>query len=223
MLVDKGAVDEAIRQLDAAIRRDRNHGLAWYLLASAYCLKDDYAQSIEAARQAIKLLPNKAESHFWLAEGLHLSGKLDDAKRSYQEYLRLSNFDSKLAGQLNYWVLGFLVGQGRKSRASVRDIWKDLRSLAYFGLCDCDRQLKRFDEALEWCRMSLQYDREDARTHYLTGLTYATKAQKAASVEPLAAASMHFRTSLRLNPDSPESPDIKKMLANYDQLLAAGK
>src|SRR4051794_3601461 len=178
MLVDKGAVDEAIRHLDAAIQRDKTYGLAWYLLAYAYCLKDDYPQSIDAARQAIKLIPNKAESHFWLAEGLHLSGKLDDAKKSYQDYLRLSNFDSKLAGQLNYWVLGFLVGNGRKSRASVRDIWKDLRSLAYFGLCDCDRQLKRFDEAIDWCRMSLQYDPEDPRTHYLMGLTYAMKAQK---------------------------------------------
>jgi tetratricopeptide (TPR) repeat protein len=97
MLVDKGAVDEAIRHLDAAIRRDRSHGLAWYLLAYAYCLKDDYPQSIEAARQAIKLIPNKAESHFWLAEGLHLSGKLDEAKRSYNDYLRLSTSASSLA------------------------------------------------------------------------------------------------------------------------------
>lgn len=222
MLVDKGAVDEAIRHLDAAIRRDKNYGLAWYLLAYAYCLKDDYTQSVEAARRAIQLIPNKAESHFWLAEGLHLGGKLDEAKRSYAEYLRLSNFDSKLAGQLNYWVLGFLVGNGRKSRASVRDIWKDLRSLAYFGLCDCDRQLKRFDEAIEWCRLSLQYDAEDPRTHYLMGLTYAMKAQKSASVEPLAAASLHFRSMLRINPEAPEAGDVKKMLANYDQLLAKG-
>jgi hypothetical protein len=48
------------------------------------------------------------------------------------------------------------------------------------------------------------------------------KAQKAASVEPLAAASMHFRSMLRINPDAPESGDVKKMLANYDQLLARG-
>ncbi len=223
MLVDKGATDEAIRQLDAAIQRDKNYGLAWYLLANAFCLKDDYPQSIEAARQAIRLIPNKAESHFWLAESLHLSGKLDEAKQSYQDYLRLSNFDSKLAGQLNYWVLGFLVGHGRKTRASVRDIWKDLRSLAYFGLCDCDRQLKRFDEAIDECRMSLTYDPDDPRTHYLMGMTYAMKAQKTASVEPLAAASQHFRSSLRINPNAPEADDIKKMLANYDLLLARGK
>jgi len=220
MLVDKGAVDEAVRQLDTAIQRDRKYGLAWYLLAYAYCLKDDYGQSIEAARQAIQLIPNKAESHFWLAESLHLSGKLEDAKRSYRDYLRLSDFDSKLAGQLNYWVLGFLVGHGRKTHAGTRDIWKDLRSLAYFGLCDCDRQLKHFDEAIEECRTSLQYDPDDSRTHYLMGLTYAMKAQKTANVEPLAAASLHFRSMLRLNPDAPEADDVKKMLANYDQLLA---
>jgi tetratricopeptide (TPR) repeat protein len=223
MLVDKGATDEAIRQLDAAITRDKNYGLAWYLLAYAYCLKDDYAQSIDAARRAIQLIPNKAESHFWLAESLHLSGKLDESKQSYQTYLRLSNFDSKLAGQLNYWVLGFLVGHGRKSRASVRDIWKDLRSLAYFGMCDCDRQSKRFDEAIEECRLSLTYDPGDARTHYLMGLTYAMKAQKTASIEPLAAASQHFRSMLRLNPEAPEAGDVQKMLASYDQLLAKGK
>lgn len=223
MLVDKGAVDEAVRQLDAAIRRDKSHGLAWYLLATAYCLKDDYAQSIEAAREAIRLLPNKAESHFWLAEGLHLSGKLDDARQSYREYLRLSDFDSKLAGQLNYWVVGFLVGRGHKTHAGARDIWRDLRSLAYFGLCDCDRQLKRFDEAVEECRMSLRYDPDDSQTHYLMGLTYAMKAQKSASLEPLAAASLHFRSMLRLNPDAPQAEDVKKMLANYDQLLARAK
>jgi tetratricopeptide (TPR) repeat protein len=223
MLLDKGASDEAVRQLDAAIRRDKNYGLAWYLLATAYCLKDDYPQSIEAARRAIQLIPNKAESHFWLAEGLHLSGKLDEAKTSYRDYLRLSDFDSKLAGQLNYWVLGFLVGHGHKSRASTRDIWKDLRSLAYFGLCDCDRQLKRFDEAIEECKLSLQYDPDDPQTHYLMGLTYATKAQKTASVEPLAAASLHFRSMLRLNPEAPQADDVKKMLANYDQLLARAR
>ena len=35
----------------------------------------------------------------------------------YAEYLRLSDFDSKLAGRLNYYVVGFLVGLGKKKRA----------------------------------------------------------------------------------------------------------
>ena len=63
----------------------------------------------------------------------------------YDSYLRLSNFDSKLAGQLNYYVLGFLVGMGRKKRAAQQDIWKDLRSLAYYGMCDSEGKLKHYD------------------------------------------------------------------------------
>ena len=55
------------------------------------------------------------------------------------------------------------------------------------------------------------------------GLTYGMKAQKTNTIEPLAAASQHFRSMLRINPEAPEAGDVKKMLANYDQLLARGK
>jgi tetratricopeptide (TPR) repeat protein/uncharacterized caspase-like protein len=223
MLLDTGATDEAVRQLNAATQRDPKDGVAYYLLAEAYRLKDSYAQSIDAARQAIRLIPAKAEGHFWLAESLRMSGKLDEAKGAYEDYLRLSDFDSKLAGQLNYWVLGFLVGHGRKSRASVQDIWKDLRSLAYFGLCDCDRQLKRYDDAIGECQRSLVYDAGDPNTQYALGMTYATKAQSTGNVGFLAAASEHFRSMLRINPDMPQAPDVRKMLASYDRLLQGGR
>ena len=64
------------------------------------------------------------------------------------QYLKLSDFDSKLAGQLNYYVLGSLFGLGKKKRAAQHDIWQDLRSLAYFGICDCERKLTHFDSAI---------------------------------------------------------------------------
>jgi tetratricopeptide (TPR) repeat protein len=221
MLVDKGSTDESIRQLNAALQRDPGNGLAYYLLAVTYRLKDAYPESIAAAREAVRLLPAKAEGHFWLAESLRMSGKLDEASRAYLDYLRLSDFDSKLAGQLNYWALGFLIGHGRKSRASVRDIWKDLRSLAYFGICDCDRQQGRFDEAIAACQKSLGYDQQDVYTHYALGLIYGTKAQKLSSLEPLAAASKHFRAMLQINSEIPEAVNARKMLDSYDQVLRA--
>ena len=219
MLVDIGATDEAIRELNAAIQRDPKNGMAYYLLAEAFRLKDAYSQSIEAAREAIHLIPTKAESHFWLAESLRMSGKLDEAKREYADYLRLSDFDTKLAGQLNYWALGFLIGHGRKSRASVKDIWKDLRSLAYFGICDCNRQQGQFDDAIAACRKSLTYDPGDPYIQYALGWTYAKKAQASGNIEFLAAASKYFRSMLAINPDMEEAPNVRKMLENYDQLL----
>jgi cytochrome c-type biogenesis protein CcmH/NrfG len=100
------------------VTRDRNHATANYLLAQAFRMKGDYAQSIDAARTAIGLEPANAESHFWLADSLRLSGKYQEAKREYSEYLRLSDFDSKLAGKLNYYALGFLIGMGKKKRAA---------------------------------------------------------------------------------------------------------
>ena len=218
-LLDTGATDEAIRQLNAVIQRDKQVGIAWYLLAEAYREKEAYPEAIDAAQNALRLIPGKAEAHFWLAEGLRMNGQLEQAEKSYVDYLRLSDFDSKLAGQLNYWVLGFLIGHGRKTHAGQRDIWNDLRSLAYFGLCDCSRQLGRYDEAIGYCQRAVAYDPKDPYIHYLLGLTYATKAQKTRNLESLASASKCFRSMLAINPDMTEAGDVRKMLDNFDRVL----
>jgi tetratricopeptide (TPR) repeat protein len=98
MLLDIGNVDEAIRQFDAVLRRSPNHVLALTLQSQAYRLKEMYGQSVDSARRAIKLAPASAEPHLWLAESLRLTGKYDEARQEYEAYLKLSDFDSKLAG-----------------------------------------------------------------------------------------------------------------------------
>lgn len=220
MLLDIGNTDESVRQLNFVAQRDPNNAQALYLLAEAYRIKEAYAESIKAARQAIQITPNNAEAHFWLAESLRMSGDYDAAQSEYDQYLRLSNFDSKLAGKLNYYVLGYLVGMGHKTRASQKDIWSDLRSSAYFGLCDCDRKLKRYDDAIDFCTQSLRYDAKDAYVHYALGLIYAHKAQDANSREMLAAACQQFRIMLALNDQMAEADQVKKMLVSFDAKLA---
>src|SRR5581483_7040397 len=102
MLLDIGNVDEAIRQFNTVLVRDPNHTDALTMLAQAYRFKALYPQSIKAARNAIATAPRKAEPHLWLGDSLRLSGKWADAAPEYNQYLKLSDFDSKLAGQLNY-------------------------------------------------------------------------------------------------------------------------
>ncbi len=70
MLLDTGAVDESIRQLNLVTQRDKTNAVALYMQAQAYRMKDLYPQSIESARAAIKLAPAAAEPHLWLAESL---------------------------------------------------------------------------------------------------------------------------------------------------------
>jgi len=148
MLLDTGSYDEAIRQFNTVLQRDPNHVTALTLLSQAYRLKELYPQSIDSARKAIQLDPRPAEPHMWLADSLRNVGKLGEARAEYEQYLKLSDFDSKLAGKLNYYALGYLIGMGRKKRAAQKDIWNDLRSLAWFGICDCERQAKHYDLAI---------------------------------------------------------------------------
>lgn len=223
MLLDKGALDESIRQLNAVVVRDPKHALAWYLLAQALRMKEIYPDSIDAARKAIGLTPNNAEPHFWLAESLRLSGKHQDATESYLQYLRLSDFDSKLAGKMNYYVLGYLVGFGRKKRAAQRDVWKDLRSLAYFGLCDSERLLGRFDPAIGYCTKSLVYDPQDPYAHFALALCYTSKAQASGALEPLVPARKHFASTMSLNAEMAEAERAKKYIARIDALLAGNQ
>ena len=219
MLLDIGNVDEAIRQFNYVLQRQPNHVLALTLQAQAYRLKELYAESIDSARKAIRLAPQSAEPHMWLAESLRLSGKYEESQREYEEYLRLSDFDSKLAGQLNYYVLGFLAGVGRKKHAAQRDIWKDLRSLAYFGMCDCERKLARFDPAITYCQKSLTYDPNDPYAHFALALAYTRKANETGSCETLPAALKHFRAVVDINADLSEAQMARKNIASIEKVL----
>jgi tetratricopeptide (TPR) repeat protein len=220
MLFDLGNFDESVRQLNIVLQREPNNTTALYLLAGAYLRKEAYRESIDTARKAISLNPNNAEVHFYLAEALRMNRQFADCRSEYHEYLGLSDFDTKLAGKLNYYIAGYLFGMGKKKRASQQDIWRDLRSQAYFGLCDSERKLKRYDEAIGYCRAALSYAPDDALTHYALGLAYAQKANAANSSELAAAAGEHFRRMIALNPNLAESGNARQILSSIESELA---
>jgi tetratricopeptide (TPR) repeat protein len=219
MLLDVGNVDEAIRQINAVLTLQPKHGVALTMLAQADRFKELYSQSIDAARQAVQIAPKSAEPHLWMADSLRLSGKYAAAETEYGEYLRLSDFNSKLAGQLNYYVLGSLIGLGKKKRAAETDIWKELRSLAYFGLCDCERKLNNFDAAIGYCVKSLTYYDKDPYAHYALALSYMHKAVAGNELGDLDPALKHFQQVVAINPDMDEAKFAKQNIANIEKTL----
>jgi len=219
MLLDTVNTDEAIRQFETVIRRDPNNVLALTNLAQAYAMKALYPDSIESARQAVKLRPELAEPHLWMADSLRLSNQYEPSLPEYDSYLRLSNFDSKLAGQLNYYVLGFLVGMGKKKRAAQEDIWKDLRSHTYYGMCDSENRLKRYDRAIGDCEKALTYDPGDPYAHYSLALAFANQGQRTGDCGMLAAALPHFRSMLQINPDLQEAAFARQNVQAIENLL----
>jgi tetratricopeptide (TPR) repeat protein len=223
MLLDLGDLDESIRQLNAVVQRDKGNSLAWGLLAQALCRKDSFSESIEAARKAIRLNPSNAEVHLWLAESLRRSNLFRESIPEYEAYLKLSDFDSKLAGKLNYYVLGFIAGAGRKKRANLKDVWKELRSLAYFGLCDSERRIKNFDSAIGHCQLALGYDPGDPYVHYALALAFGKKAEIDGTVETIAAARKHFSAMLDINSELEEAKIAKVNLAAIDSVLKTSR
>jgi len=220
MLLDVGDLDAAIRYLTAAWQRDPSSSLTPALLAQAFTRKGAYEEGIKHAREAIRLNPAHGEAHFWLAEALRFSKSCPEAIPEYQKYLRLSDFDSKLAGKLNYYVLGYLAGIGRKKRAAQADIWRELQFMASFGLCDCERIGRRFDEAARWCQQALRLDPGDLYAHYALGLIFTEKFNQSSSAGYLSAARTHFEKVIELNPDTGEAERSRKYLARISQVVS---
>ncbi|MGA3044778.1 MAG: tetratricopeptide repeat protein [Bryobacteraceae bacterium] len=219
MLLDIGNTDEAIRQFETVKRRDPNNFMALTNLAQAYRMKEMYKDSIESAREAVKLRSDTAEPHLWMADSLRLSGQYEPSIPEYDSYLRLSNFDSKLAGQLNYYVLGSLFGMGKKKRAAEQDIWKELRNLAYYGMCDSESKLKRFDRAIAECQKALTYDQRDPYAHYSLALAFEYQGKRTSDCGMLEAALPHFRSMLQINPDLQEAAYARQNIQIIENAL----
>jgi tetratricopeptide (TPR) repeat protein len=232
-LLDTGAFDEAIRQLNFVMQRDPKNGTAFYLLSQAYFRKGVYDQAVRASKEAVQLIPNKAEAHLWLADslrlyddGLHSTADIPAAETEYHQYLALSNFDSKFAGKLNYYVMPFLIGVGSKKRAAQTDIWKDLRAQANFGLCDCEWLQKQWDSAIGYCETALSYNPKDLYSHYRLGILYSQKfnllnvhAAAPSGLDLLVEARKQFNNVIALNSDVEQAANSRKYIQNIDQFL----
>ncbi len=220
VLLDTGELDEAIRQLDAVAKQDPSNGMVWYLQSQAFLRKGSYAQAVDSGNQAIKLTPANAEAHLWLGEALRRNSQCDLATSQYESYLSLSNFNSALAGQLNYYVLGSLFGTGTKKRAAQQDIWRELRAQAYEGICDCDWMRKSYDEAAVQCHKALSLVPDDLFANYRLGLVFTQQYNSIGGQALLQEARKYFDAVIAINPDTDEAQRSRKYVANIDSVLA---
>jgi tetratricopeptide (TPR) repeat protein len=220
VLLDTGDFDEAIRQTNAVIQREPGNGMAWYLQSQAFVRKGSYDQGVDSGRKAVQFTPSNAEAHLWFAEALRLSGNCPAALSEYNSYLSLSNFNSAIAGKLNYYVLGSLIGFGKKKRAAQQDIWRELRAQANVGACDCQYLQKQFQGAEESCQRALAYAHDEPYANYRLGVVYAEEYNHGGSLDLLKEAKSHFDTVIRVNPDTDEAQRARKYIANIDAVLS---
>jgi tetratricopeptide (TPR) repeat protein len=220
VLLDTGDLDEAIRQLDAVAKQDPSNGMAWYLQSQALLRKGSYGQAVDAGNRAVKLTPANAEAHLWLGEALRRNGQCDLATAQYDNYLSLSNFNSALAGKMNYYLLGSLFGAGTKKRATQQDIWREQRAQAYEGICDCDWMRKSYDDAAMECHKALSLVPGDLFANYRLGLVFAEQYNSIGGQALLQEARKYFDAVIAINPDTDEAQRSRQYVANIESVLA---
>ena len=227
VLLDSGDFDKAVEEVNTVLQRLPDHDRAYALLSQTFRLKGDLGQAVEAARQAVEVNRNSLQGRLYLAEALRLSWNgeqrrelLDEATREYQAYLKLSDFESSVAGKvLNYWFRGLLIGGGRKTRPSHLDAWKMLRGLAHYGLGNIEVILQAPERAIEQFEQALHFDNSDPLTYYRLGYAFAEKANRTGKCDDIRIAQGHFRRSLELDPGDEEAREMRGYLAGIDQVL----
>lgn len=220
VMLDEGDLDESTRQLDFVTRRNGENGVAWWLLSQAFARKAAYPQCRDAAAKAVQFTPNYGEAHFWLAECERKLNQPVEAEREYTRYLELTNFDSGTVGKLNYYLLGSLIGVGKKTRAAQADIWKEQRGTANLGLCVCEDMQKHYVAALPLCQKALTYMPNDMLAHYHTAMIYVEQSNQNASPALLSAARTHFQQVVAANPDAEQATRARTYIARIDTALA---
>ena len=169
----------------------------------------------------MQFAPSNGEGHFWLAQcERHLRDPVE-AEKEYARYLELTNFDSGTAGKLNYYLVGSLLGMGRKTRAAEADIWKEQRGQATLGICDCEEMQHHYAAAIPLCQKALVYLPQDLWANYRLGVLYMEQSNQQPSPALLSAARTHFQQVIASNPDTEEATRARTYVSRIDVALAS--
>jgi len=82
---------EAVPVFRGAVERSPQYPLAWYELAFALCETGQYASAIDAYRHYVVLRPADPDPHYGIGRALHAVGRDDEARRSFETYVKMEN------------------------------------------------------------------------------------------------------------------------------------
>jgi TolB-like protein/Flp pilus assembly protein TadD len=189
---NREGLETSIRYFERAIRKDRKYALAWAGLSDAYNLlceytpvsrKETYPKAKRAVDRAIEIDPQLAEARTSLAS-LNMLYEMDWVKAE-KEY-RLSLYLKPEYATAHHWLAELLLYSGRPAEAMAEitralelepkspAIMKDKAVFLYY--------LRRFDEAIEVAKKTIELDRSFVTTHRVLSLAFSGKGMFADAV-----------------------------------------
>jgi hypothetical protein len=98
---------------------------------------------------------------------------------------------------------------------------RDIRNLAYLGLCNCEVLAGRPDAAIPDCQQALHFDPRDPYSYFLLGVANLMQYKNTGSTskEILSTAKTNFTKMLALNSDIEEADTARVYLQNIEKGL----
>jgi len=197
-LLDKGQVDDAIRQYHEAIRLTPNDYLAYDNLGVALLRKGQVDEAIRQLKEALRLEPDDADAHYHLGNALAKKGQIDQAISQYKEALRLKPDDAGTHNNL---------GNALAKRGQIDQAISQYEAALRLKPDDADAHsnlgvnlLKngQIDRAIGQLQTALRLNPDDADAHYHIGSALAKKGQIDEAIS-------QFQEALRLKPDDADA------------------
>jgi Flp pilus assembly protein TadD len=147
VLQTQGRLEEALRELEEAVRLEPRRAAARTALGTALQASGRTGEALREYREALRLDPGYANAHFDLAQALRANGRTKEAIPHYREAVRLRGDDAEIRAQLG----GALQQAGLLEEAVLQDraalALDPLHANARFNLAQALAAQGRLEEA----------------------------------------------------------------------------
>jgi tetratricopeptide (TPR) repeat protein len=206
-LYKKGQIDEAIRELQEAVRLNPDYADTHNNLGAALEQKGQIDEAIRQYQEALRLKPDYADAHYNLGFTLGRIGQIDEAIRQFQEAIRLKPDHAEAHNNLGIALV--MKGQIDEAIPQYQEALRlkpaDAEPHNNLGAALGKKGLT--DAAIKQYREALRLKPADARVHNNLGNALLTKGQIDEAIS-------QYQEALNLKPDY---ADARK---NLDVVLA---
>jgi len=191
-------VKKIIAIKDAEIEDYKKTAEYWFNLGVTYSNSGNYAKSIEAFKQAIKIKPFYAYAHLEISSVYYALGMYQESIKAARRYMDMNPDHDH--GASVYFILGanyIALGNAKKAIHAFKEgiQIKPGDAEAHYYLGNSYRLLGMYKEAKESYKQSIRIDQDDYKTHTALGIAYLFLNEYTAATEA-------FKQAIRINPDS---------------------
>lgn len=173
LLMKLGSVDDAVQELQGALKSFPEHELGWQTLAEIYETNHRYDEAADAATRLVNLAPHNASSHLLLGRICRKQGHLDRAMNELLMGEKIAPATPALAMELGQ------VFEERRENEQAARCYERASSLdpanpeSFFRTGLLYKELKRYDDAVVQFKQAAELAPMDADIHHQLAAVHA--------------------------------------------------